>query len=57
MKKVKAFFDENSYPEKVELLPYHAMGEHKYVAMNRKLQNFVVPDKGKIYELKNILMK
>ena len=57
MKKIKSFFEANGYPEKVELLPYHAMGEHKYVALNRKSENFVVPDKGKMNELKNILIK
>ena len=56
MKKIKSFFEANGYPEKVELLPYHAMGEHKYVALNRKSENFTVPDKWKINEL-NILMK
>ena len=56
MKKIKSFFEANGYPEKVELLPYHAMGEHKYVALNRKSENFVVPDKGEINELENILM-
>ena len=57
MKKIKSFFEANGYPEKVELLPYHAMGEHKYVALNRKSENFVVTDKGKMNELKNILIK
>ena len=57
MKKIKSFFEANGYPEKVELLPYHAMGEHKYAALNRKSENFVIPDKGKMNELKNILIK
>ena len=28
----------------VELLPYHAMGEHKYEAIGREGQTFTVPD-------------
>ena len=41
--KLKAFFDKNGYPEKVELLPYHAMGEHKYTALGFALHKFEVP--------------
>ena len=56
MQKIKSFFDINSYPEKVELLPYHAMGEHKYEALGKSVEKFDVPDKEKIEKLKNIVV-
>lgn len=56
MQKIKSFFDINSYPEKVELLPYHAMGEHKYASLGKSIEKFDVPDKGKIEKLKNIIV-
>ena len=56
MQKIKSFFDINSYPEKVELLPYHAMGEHKYASLGKSIEKFDVPDKGKIEKLKQIVV-
>ena len=41
-------------PEKVELLPYHAMGEHKYAAIGKKVKMFSVPSEEIIRQLKNI---
>lgn len=52
---MKKFFEENGYPKKVELLPYHAMGEHKYDALGKSVEKFVVPDKEKIEQLKEIV--
>ena len=56
MRKIRAFFDMNGYPEKVEILPYHAMGEHKYEALGKHTEKFDVPDKEKIEKLKNIVV-
>ena len=57
MRKIKKFFDENGYPEKTELLPYHAMGEHKYRALGKDTEIFNSPDKEKIAFLKEIVQK
>lgn len=56
MKNIKAFFETNGYPEKIELLPYHAMGEHKYEALGKSVEKFDVPNKEKIEKLKNIVV-
>jgi len=39
-------------PDKVELLPYHAMGEHKYVGLGKELVRFTVPDQQWMEEAK-----
>lgn len=56
MNNIKSFLDENGYPAKIELLPYHAMGEHKYEALGKSVEKFDVPDKGKIEILKSIVL-
>ncbi len=56
MKIIKAFFDANGYPEKVELLPYHAMGEHKYAALGKSAERFDVPNKEQIENLKGLIV-
>ena len=55
MQKIKSFFDKNGHPEKIELLPSHAMGEHKYAALGKHTEKFDVPDKEKIEKLKALL--
>lgn len=42
MQKIADFLKDISH-EKVELLPYHALGEHKYRALGKKAESFSVP--------------
>ena len=48
MQRIRTFLLENGYPEKVELLPYHRMGESKLAAMNKQGHGFSVPKKGRM---------
>lgn len=41
-------------PEKIELLPYHRMGEYKYAALGMSVQTFAVPSSEKMGSLKTI---
>ncbi|MBQ9131439.1 MAG: glycyl-radical enzyme activating protein [Clostridia bacterium] len=43
MERINAFLDSCGAPERVELLPYHAMGEHKYAALHQGAQHFSPP--------------
>ena len=54
MQKIKNFLNTIGVPEKVELLPYHAMGENKYRALGKELQIFKTPDSEKMKLLKEI---
>ena len=55
MQKIHAFFCANGFPEKVELLPYHTMGEHKYAALEKTATEFFVPEQEKLEALKKII--
>lgn len=53
MLKIKAFIDSNGGAP-VELLPYHAMGEHKYSALGKAYESFSAPSEKKLSQLKRI---
>jgi len=40
--------------EKIELLPYHTMGDNKYLALGMELHEFDVPSKEKMAELRSV---
>ena len=52
--KINSFL-KNINCDKIELLPYHAMGEHKYTALDMASHTFCVPDESKIAKFKEIL--
>lgn len=52
MRAIRKFLDEAGIPEKIELLPYHKMGENKYSALGKEVTLFETPDN--IEELKEI---
>ena len=54
MQLIKDFLDKNGMPEKIELLPYHAMGENKYAAVGRTTQRFAPPNENMLKALKAV---
>lgn len=54
MTAIRHFFDTYGQPENIELLPYHAMGEHKYEAIGRQAQKYLAPTAETMEQLKTI---
>jgi len=54
MMQIKAFLSSCGRIEKVELLPYHVLGEHKYAALGRETAKFNVPCREAMDELKAV---
>lgn len=54
MIKIKELFLTHGRPQKIELLPYHAMGEHKYSALNKPLHKFDTPSQENLASLGKI---
>ena len=53
MQKIANFLKELRI-EKVELLPYHALGEHKYLALKMPIPKYTVPTQEKMEKLKEL---
>ena len=56
MEKIRAFLCAHGIPEKVDLLPYHAMGENKYRALGVEPAVFSVPDEETMQVLRSVFM-
>ena len=54
MQAIKAFMESCGKPEKIELLPYHAMAEHKYRAIGKEPLPFGAPDDACMQKLSEI---
>ena len=54
MKAVSAFLRKRNNSPRVELLPYHRMGEHKYEALGKEATLFDVPSEEKMAALRKI---
>ncbi|MBR2907716.1 MAG: glycyl-radical enzyme activating protein [Clostridia bacterium] len=54
MQKIKDFLASCGTPEKVDLLPYHALGENKYTALGIKAHTFTTPSEDKMSLLRSI---
>ncbi len=52
MQNIKEFLLQHGKPQKVELLPYHTMGESKYTAVGRKAEKFNPPEDNNLKTLK-----
>jgi pyruvate formate lyase activating enzyme len=53
---LRAFYDRYGWPERTQLLPFHAMGENKYPALGRTYTPFAVPDAKVLKELEKLLL-
>ena len=56
MQSIKGYIYSCGKPQNIELLPYHAMGEHKYAAIGKEVQSFSAPCEEKMRELRNVLL-
>ena len=55
IRSILSFINTHGKAERVELLPYHALGEHKYAAIGKDVQTFSAPDDEKMTQLRNLL--
>lgn len=53
--RIKAYISSCGKPEKIELLPYHAMGEHKFEALGKAVQRFNAPSAETIKIINHVL--
>ena len=54
MEGIRRFLDACGAPERVELLPYHGMGEHKYAAIGKQAPSFGAPSTESMERLRRV---
>ena len=54
MEQIQDYLYSCGTPAKIELLPYHALGEHKYAAIGKEAQTFDVPSEETIKRLERV---
>lgn len=54
MRAIREFLSDCTPPERIDLLPYHAMGEHKYAAIGKEVCRFSVPDEERMSCLRSV---
>ncbi|MBR5295773.1 MAG: glycyl-radical enzyme activating protein [Clostridia bacterium] len=57
MRKIKDFLNCQNAPYKVDLLPYHPMGEGKFLALGKKTDRFQTPSREQILSLSKIFQE
>lgn len=56
MEAIKTFLSSCGAPKKIDLLPYHEIGNHKYTALGKEAQTFTVPDEVKMNRFNDIFL-
>ena len=56
MQRIRSFLLSYGTPEKVDLLPFHALGENKYAALGMEIHTFTTPSEGEMARLRSVFL-